>query len=193
MSNVVVLTKYWVFWGERPLKDAIKLVVKGKVEIVKADESKHIKTGISRNGAVFKMPAPLVVRLLEFGGIKIKSAEIKFSKEAVFARDANCCQYYHYDDNGRKYVHKCSDNEITLDHVIPKCKGGADKEFTNSVTACNWHNVKVKRGRTPKEAGLELVRKPQVPSRVKGDMVIIRFQFNPDNEAHKAFKEIMGA
>ena len=46
MSNVIVLTKYWAFWGERPLKDAIRLVVKGKVEVIKADESRHIKTGI---------------------------------------------------------------------------------------------------------------------------------------------------
>lgn len=192
MSNVIVLTKYWAFWGERPLRDAIKLVVNGKVEIVKADESRHIKTGISREGGTFKIPAPLVIRLLEFGGVKIKSEKIKFSKEAVFQRDNYCCQYYHYDDNGRRYIHKCSSDEITLDHVNPKCKGGTDKDFTNAVTACNWHNVVVKRGRTPKEAGLELVKKPVEPKRNKGDMVVIRFQFNPDSVAHKAFQEIMG-
>lgn len=192
MSNVIVLTKYWAFWGERPLRDAIRLVVKGKVEVIKADESRHIKTGISREGATFKMHAPLIIRLLEFGGIKIKSEEIKFSKEAVFQRDNYCCQYYHFDDNGKRYVHKCSKDEVSLDHVIPKCQGGADKSFTNSVTSCKWHNVKIKRGRTPKEAGLELVRKPTVPKRNKGDMVILRFQFNPDSLAHRAFQEIMG-
>lgn len=192
MSDVIVLTKHWTFWGERTLKDAIRLVVKGKVEVVKADESRHIKTGISREGATFKIPAPLVIRLLEFGGIKNKTDEIKFSKEAVFKRDNYCCQYYHYDNTGRKYIHRCSDSELTLDHVIPKCKGGADKDFNNAVTSCNWHNVVIKKGRTPKEAGLELVRKPTAPKRNKRDMVIVKFQFNPESTAHRAFKEIMG-
>lgn len=193
MSNVIVLTKYWAFWGERPLRDAVRLVIKGKVEVVKADESRHIKTGISRKEGVFKIPAPLVIRLLDFGGVKIKSEEIKYSKEAVFQRDNFCCQYYHFDNNGRKFIHKCSPDEITIDHVIPKCQGGADKSFTNSVTCCNEHNVVIKKGRTPKEAGLELVRKPTIPKRNKGDMVVFRFQFNPDSIAHKAFQEIMGS
>lgn len=192
MSDVIVLTKYWAFWGERPLKDAIRLIVKGKVEVIKADEGRHIKTGISRDGATFKMSAPLIIRLLEFGGVKVKKEEIKYSKEAVFQRDKYCCQYYHYDDNGKRFIHKCSDDEVTLDHVIPKCKGGADQDFTNSVTSCKWHNVVVKKGRTPKEAGLELVRKPRIPKRNKGDMVIIQFRFNPDSIAHRAFQEIMG-
>lgn len=192
MTNVIVLTKNWAFWGERSLKEAIKLIIKGKVEIIKADESRHIKTGWSRSGATFKIPAPLVIRLLEFSGFKVKTEEVKFSKEAVFRRDNYNCQYYHYDGNGNKYVHKCSKEEITLDHVIPKCKGGAHKEFTNAVTACNWHNVVIKRGRTPKEAGLELVRKPTEPKRVKGDMILLQFQFNPENTAHRAFQEIMG-
>lgn len=192
MSNVIVLTKHWAFWGERSLRDAIRLVVKGKVEVIKADESRHIKTGISREGATFKMHAPLIIRLLEFGGIKIKSEEIKFSKEAVFQRDNYCCQYYHFDDNGKRYVHKCSKDEVTLDHVIPKCQGGADKSFINSVTCCAKHNVVIKRGRTPKEAGLELIKKPTIPKRVKGDMMIFRLQFNPYKLSHMAFKEIMG-
>jgi 5-methylcytosine-specific restriction endonuclease McrA len=192
MTNVIVLTKHWAFWGERSLKDALKLIINGKVEIIKADESRHIKTGWSKTGATLKMPAPLVIRLLEFGGVKIKTEEVKFSKEAVFQRDDYNCQYFHYDGNGKKYVHKCSKEEITLDHVIPKCKGGTDKDFTNSVTSCNWHNVVIKKGRTPKEAGLELVRKPSKPKRNKGDMVVFRFQFNPESESHKAFKEIMG-
>jgi len=191
-TNVIVLTKYWSFWGERSLKDAIKLIVKGKVEVLKADESKNIKAGISRSGIIFKMPAPLVIRLLEFGGVKIKTDKIKYSKEAIFQRDDFNCQYYHYDNNGKRYIHKCSKKEITLDHVIPKCQGGKDKTYTNSVTSCRWHNVDVKKGRTPKEAGLELIRKPTVPKQRKGDMVILRFQFNPENNAHRAFQEIMG-
>lgn len=192
MSNVIVLTKHWAFWGERTLRDAMRLVTNGKVEVIKADESRHIRSGISREGATFKMPAPLIIRLLDFSGVKIKNSEVKFSKEAVFQRDDYNCQYFHFDGNGKRFVHRCSKDEITLDHVNPKCKGGTDKDFSNAVTACNWHNVVLKRGRTPKEAGLELIRKPTIPKRNKGDMVVLRFQFNPDNQAHRAFQEIMG-
>lgn len=192
MENIIVLTKYWAFWGERPLKDAIRLIVKGKVEVIKADDGKDIKTGISRDGATFKMSAPLIIRLLEFGGIKVKSEKVKYSKEAVFERDNYCCQYYHYDDDGKRYIHRCSKEEISLDHVIPKCQGGEDKSFRNTVACCKWHNINVKKGRTPKEAQLKLVQKPTTPKRNKGDMVILRFQFNPESSAHRAFQEIMG-
>jgi hypothetical protein len=190
MSNVVVLTKYWHFWGERSLRDAIRLIVKGKVEIIKADESTHIKTGISRSGVTFKIPAPLVIRLLEFGGYKIKRTDIRWSASAVFNRDNYNCQYYHYDEMGKKFIYKCSKEEATIDHVIPKCKGGRNT-FENTVTSCRWHNVDVKRGRTPKEAKLKIVKKPTSPKIKKGDMAYIKFYFNPDNIAHRAFKEIM--
>jgi len=191
MTSVVVLTKNWVYWGERSLEDAIKLYFRGKIEIVKADESREIHAGISREGIVFKMPAPLVIRLLNFVGYKIKSSIVNFSKEAVYARDEHICQYYHVDDNGKKYKHHCDENEISLDHIIPTSKGGPNN-FLNTVTCCKWHNIQIKRGRTPKEAGLELIREPFVPKRNKGDMAIISFNFNPKNKAHMAFQEIFG-
>jgi len=191
MTNVVVLTKNWTYWGERSLEDAIRLYFRGKIEIVKADESREIRAGISRDGVVFKMPAPLVIRLLNFVGYKIKSSVVSFSKEAVYARDGHICQYYHVDDNGKKHKHLCSETEITLDHIIPTSRGGLNS-FMNTVTCCKWHNVQIKRGKTPKEAGLELIREPFVPKRNKGDMVILSFSFNPNNKAHRAFQEIFG-
>lgn len=190
-SNVIVLTKNWAFWGERSLRDAILLVVKGKVEIIKADESKHIKAGISKSGITFKMPAPLVIRLLEFGGYKIKKTEIKFSNAAVHNRDDYKCQYWHYDDMGKRFIYQCSTEDATVDHVIPKSQGGLNT-FENTVTCCKWHNIVVKKGRTPKGAKLELIRKPKAPKLNKGDMVYIKFIFNPNSLAHIAFKEIMG-
>lgn len=190
-SNVIVLTKNWAFWGERSLRDAILLVVKGKVEIIKADESKHIKTGISRTGVTFKMPAPLVIRLLEFGGYKIKKTEVKFSNAAVHNRDEYKCQYYHYDDMGKKFIYQCSVKDATIDHIIPKSRGGQNT-FENTITCCTWHNVVVKKSKTLKETKLELIRKPKVPKLNKGDMVYIKFIFDPNNTAHRAFKEIMG-
>jgi len=186
--SVVVLTRDYVYWGERPLRDALRLIVKGKVEIVAADESKVIQAGINREGVVFKLPAPLVVRLLNFVGVKIKHEDINFSKEAVFERDENTCQYWHYDDRGKRFKHRCNEEELTIDHVLPKVRGG-ENSFLNTACCCRWHNEQVKRGRTPAEAGLELIRKPFVPKLRKGDMVVIRFRFNPQSEAHRVLRE----
>jgi len=188
MSAVVVLTRDYCYWGERPLRDAIRLIVNGKVEIVAADESKVIQAGINKDGATFKLPAPLVIRLLTFVGVKIKHEEVTFSKEAVFERDENTCQYWHHDDRGKRFKHRCTQEELTVDHVIPKVKGGSNS-FMNCVTACRTCNERLKRGRTPQEAGLELIRKPFVPRLRKGDMVVIRFQYNPESKAHRALRD----
>ena len=191
MTNVVVLTTNWMYWGERPLEDAIKLYFRGKIEIVKADEGREIRAGISRAGVVFKMPAPLVVRLLNFIGYKIKKEKIQFSEEAIFARDNNICQYWHFDERGRAFKYKCTSDERTVDHIVPKSKGG-ENSFTNCACACRYHNVMVKRNHLPDEAGLKLIRKPEVPRSRKGDMAIMTFTFNPGNKAHQAFYEAVG-
>lgn len=192
MSDVVVLTRNYVYWGERTLHDALRLVVKGKGEVLKADESLEIRAGISRDGVVFKMPVPLVIRLLDFVGIRIKREEIGYSKQAIFERDNSICQYYHIDEvTGKKFLYKCSEEDRTVDHIIPKCQGGGNS-FTNCVTACKNCNIRRKRGRTPAEAGLTLIRQPQVPRLRKGDMVVLKFRFNPHSVAHKAYRDIVG-
>ena len=76
----------------------------------------------------------------------------RFNRKNVFARDANRCQY-------------CNRNqptsELSLDHVIPKSKGGPTT-WDNIVCACVACNVR-KGGRTPREAGMVLTRKPRKP------------------------------
>ena len=52
-------------------------------------------------------------------------------------------------------------DELTMDHVMPKSKGGA-KSWENIVTSCKTCNSK-KRDRTPKEAQMPLIRRPHSP------------------------------
>ena len=49
----------------------------------------------------------------------------------------------------------------TIDHVVPRSKGGRDS-WANLVLACDKCNVK-KGDRTPREAGMPLIRKPIKP------------------------------
>ena len=74
------------------------------------------------------------------------------NRRNVFWRDKHQCQYC---GNFFKF------DELTMDHVMPKSKGGA-KSWENIVTSCKTCNSK-KRDRTPKEAQMPLIRRPHSP------------------------------
>ena len=76
----------------------------------------------------------------------------KFSRRNVFARDRDTCQYC-----GKK----CRKEDLNLDHVIPKSRGG-EMSWKNIVLSCIKCNDR-KRDRTPQEAGMRLMREPFVP------------------------------
>ena len=188
MTSVIVLTRDYQFWGEMDLesegrKRFWRLYHKQKIEILAAHDTEEI------GNTCFKVKKPLVVRLLKFVGYKIKRAEIGFSSEAVYRRDNNTCQYWHYNDQNKPFKHKCDEKEKTLDHVIPKSRGGKVDSFENAVCACFTCNVRIKRNRTPEEAGLKLIRKPYVPKRNKGDFAIISFAYNPNKLSHRIYVE----
>jgi len=71
----------------------------------------------------------------------------------IYWRDNLTCQYCTKKDYFRK---------MTLDHVIPKSKGGP-KTWLNLVTCCERCNQR-KGDKTPSEASMELIREPFVPS-----------------------------
>jgi len=183
MSTVVVLNRNYEYWTEVPIKKVLKWMSLEKIEIVVTHETQEI-------GSIsLRIKTPLVVRLLKFVGFKPKSETIPFSNEAVFQRDNNCCMYWHKDDKGNKFKYKCTSEDRTIDHVIPLSKGGRNTSFLNEVTACRYCNEVLKKNRTPKEAGLELIREPFIPKRDKNSFVIARFVYNPRKLAHKRYLE----
>lgn len=153
-----------------------------KIEIIVAHETEEI-------GSVsLKIKMPLVVRLLKFVGFKPKSEKIPFSQEAVFNRDNFICQYYHRDVMGKKFRYKCQADEVTIDHVIPLSQGGANS-FLNTVCACRHCNEVLKKNKTPRDAGMELIRIPVIPKRDKNSFVIMHFNYNPKKLSHKKYME----
>jgi 5-methylcytosine-specific restriction endonuclease McrA len=99
-----------------------------------------------------EIQVPRVIRLLEYE--KIPKQTVKFNRRNIFARDNNQCQYC-----GKRYA----TSELSLDHVIPRSQGG-QTTWENIVCACLDCNVR-KGGRTPKQAHLSLIRKPEKPKR----------------------------
>jgi 5-methylcytosine-specific restriction endonuclease McrA len=182
MESVIVLTKNYQYWREVGIHKVLHWYCLKKIEIIVADETTEI-------GSVsIKIPLPFVVRLLDFVGYKPKQEAIKWSPEAVYNRDGNYCQYWHLDEHGHKHKYLCSEEDRSIDHILPKDRGGKDT-FENTVCSCTWHNVKVKKNRLPAEAGMELIRKPFVPRRDRTAYVTVKFTFNKNKPAHKIYLE----
>lgn len=184
MERVIVLNRNYEFWTEVSIKKVLKWMVQNKIEIIVTHDTEEV-------GSVkLRMKMPLVVRLLNFIGYKPKSEIIPYSQEAVFNRDNFTCQYHHHDEDGKRYRYKCSEEDLTIDHILPVSRGG-NSNFLNCVTACRNCNEKIKKNKTPIEAGLQLIRIPVIPKRDKNSFIVARFLYNPKKTTHKAFFEYM--
>ncbi len=74
----------------------------------------------------------------------------------LFHRDRHICAYC-----GGEF----GSQRLTRDHVVPVSHGGRDK-WMNVVTACRSCNQH-KSGRTPEQAGMELLYAPYVPNKAE--------------------------
>lgn len=120
---------------------AIVLVLKGKAEVVNAGaRSLHSE----RSSFV----VPTVIKLLHY--VRVPRAERRrLSRRAILARDGFRCQY-------------CgSSKHLTLDHVIPRSRGGMTS-WDNVVTSCAACNVR-KGAALPHEVGMSPSRNPRPP------------------------------
>ena len=91
-----------------------------------------------------------VIRLLNY--VKIPLSKIishKPSRSMIYSRDNHTCQY-------------CgATSRLTIDHVVPRCRGGGDT-WENLVVACSSCNTK--KGNTLLEqTGMKLIRQPRAP------------------------------
>jgi 5-methylcytosine-specific restriction endonuclease McrA len=125
-------------------KKAIVMLTLGKVEVVETYD--RVIHGVS-----FSIKLPSVIRLVKF--IRRIPPSLKFSRQNIYLRDKGICQYC-----GKHYHREL----VTFDHVVPRSKGGS-ADWTNIVTCCRPCNRK-KGGKTPKEAGMRLIRPPRKPS-----------------------------
>src|SRR5947207_71268 len=99
-----------------------------------------------------EIQVPRIIRLTGYD--RLPRQTVKFNRRNIFARDNNQCQFC-----GKKFP----TSELSLDHVTPRSQGG-QTTWENIVCACVACNVR-KGGRTPREAGMTLIRKPEKPKR----------------------------
>lgn len=95
------------------------------------------------------VPVPSVVRLKRYVR-RPHRQRVAFNRRNLFRRDDHRCQYC-----GRR------GSDLTLDHVLPRSRGGPTS-WENVVACCRSCNAR-KRDRTPEEANMDLARKPAAP------------------------------
>ena len=120
---------------------ALVLVLKGVA--MTEEENGHFL-----HAARVAMRVPSVIRLLEYRRIPHQSRAL--SRKNILLRDRNTCQFC-----GNSFPA----SELTLDHVMPRSRGGRSS-WENLVASCYTCNNR-KGDRTPEEAGLKLQRRPR--------------------------------
>ena len=125
-------------------KKAIIMYFLNKVDVVK-------KSKIVINSLYLKFNIPEVIKLKNY--IYIKHSKIPLTRKNILKRDNNTCQY-------------CGKNksEITIDHILPKDKGGNDS-WNNLVVACKRCNM-IKGNYLLKDIDMQLIRKPFEPTKI---------------------------
>ena len=149
MDAVLVLNYDFTPLNVTTTKRGFVLVDKGKAEIVKSDENPIV--------AGFKTYVrPLIIRLLNY--IKFYTRTLKPNRNRIYRRDEHECVY-------------CgSKKSLTIDHVLPKSRGGIN-EWVNMVTSCIKCNLK-KADRTPEEAKMKLRKQPYIPTLVTENNIV---------------------
>ena len=116
------------------------------VYMQKADLVAHSPTHVLRTVSE-AYPMPTVVRLRRY--IHLPYRGVMMTRQNIFKRDGNRCQYCGTHDN------------LTLDHVLPKSRGGKTN-WDNLATACKRCNSR-KGDYTPEEAAMPLRQRPLPP------------------------------
>jgi len=172
-SSVLVLNRLYMAVHVVNVKRAFCLLCKDQAEVVAVEDGRYtnydfegwIEVSRARDrwkepddgtewvrAVQFDIMVPKVIRLLFYD--RLPQTRVKFNRRNIFARDENRCQYC-----GKKFP----TTELSLDHVIPRSRGGKSS-WENIVCSCARCNAR-KGGRLPEEAGLNLVRKPLKPKR----------------------------
>jgi 5-methylcytosine-specific restriction endonuclease McrA len=141
-ASVLVLNQNYEPLNVCNLRRALVLVIDGKAEVLE-----QYDCTITSATRVFQSPS--VIRLIYM--IKRPRPRVKLTRREVFIRDNYTCQYC-----GRQA------GDLTIDHVIPRSRGGPHT-WDNLVSACKTCNHR-KGGKSLNEARMVLRSSPKEPS-----------------------------
>ncbi len=143
MSGILLLNADFTPLRVVSLQRGIGLIVGGKADVVEESED-------PLRAARMSMKTPTVIRLKNWVQIPYR-ARIPLNRKALVARDRGKCAY-------------CDKQGHTIDHIIPRSKGG-QHTWENVVLACGKCNQK-KADKTLDELGWSLKFTPKPPKTV---------------------------
>ena len=143
MQQVLVLNASYEPLNVCSVRRAHVLVYKGKAEVIE-------RLDRPLASATTTFPWPHVIRLVTYIRVP-RAVQRKISRRTLFARDGWRCVYC-----------GSAGGRLTLDHVVPRSRGG-DSVWENVVTSCAPCNLR-KADRLVEEVGLTMRVHPTPPS-----------------------------
>ncbi len=123
--------------------EALVMCIVGKAKAIENYDAQ-----IRSPSKTFSIPSVIILQRV----VKFRLTTPTCSRKGIFQRDQNMCQYCSV---------KFTDKELTLDHILPKSRGGKNT-WDNLVAACKKCNQK-KGDRTPVESGMIPINKAKAP------------------------------
>ncbi|WP_373649455.1 HNH endonuclease [Schlesneria sp. DSM 10557] len=160
--QTLVLNRNWQPVGVASVARSLTLVVAERARIVDpANFQLYTWSDWSRliphddelfvQSVAFRIRVPEVITLTEYDRVPVNV--VTFSRRNIYKRDRYTCQYCGV---------KPGSEELTLDHVLPRSRGGTSS-WENCVLACLACNNR-KADRTPGEAAMPLRKAPARPA-----------------------------
>jgi 5-methylcytosine-specific restriction endonuclease McrA len=166
-GRTLVLNRHWAAVSTTTVRRAMVLLCRASAAVICpetfevfdlgrwCERSTELAPALARSRVICTPRAwlvkPEIILLTAYGGVP--RLEVSFSRKNLYRRDAYACQYC-----GRNRPPE----ELSIDHVVPRSRGGKTS-WENCVLACVGCNTR-KANKSPKEAGLRLMRPPKKPS-----------------------------
>lgn len=144
MKRTLLINSSWEPLSFIDSRKVVSLLVREKVEIVSLWDGQILIPQLGQD-------LPATIRLKKHVRRNIKMP--KFRRRVVFTRDDWKCQFCGT---------KLSAREATIDHVIPRARGGKT-EWKNCVTSCKPCN-RWKADNPLEKSGMHLLSQPALPS-----------------------------
>jgi len=154
-GRVLLLNQTYEPLGTVSLARAIIMTLKNSVTVEEWDGDRVLRS------AHDEFPVPSVIRRRIYINIRRRREQSGMKRMRIYMRDKFRCQYCGEKKNA---------TELTLDHILPRSRGG-DNSPVNIVTACIPCNNR-KSNRTPEEARMPLLTS-QSALRVKLERVVL--------------------
>ena len=154
-GRVLLLNQTYEPLGTVSVARAVIMTFKNTVTVEEYDRDRVLRS------AHAEFPIPSVIRRRTYINIRRRREASGMKRMRIYMRDKYRCQYC----GARRSV-----TELTLDHILPRSRGG-DNSPVNIVTACVPCNNR-KSNRTPDEARMPLLT-TQTALRVKLERVVL--------------------